>query len=756
MNFLNTCILISCMFVVTNNATISNHNFINFLEKITQRYEFYKNNSVSPHVLEEITNKKSSRSVNVSNVDYLGFVRKLWTAAEIKCFEDIKYMIQHLNSNWSIQMLDAIGKMPSGALLGNFLWMGKYQECVDVQMPRSNNDLNGGIHGTYCVAIWNITTPTTFHVPLHNIPIKTGVCLPSSCSALSVDENIQHLIDIFRRVPVLKQFESFLNLSSLKCKEEETFSNPSTSTFLIFLCLYLSLVIAGSFITIAEYGQFSVLKLSFLKFSKKNPNLNNLLGSWNSEVTNIVNESEECEYDQHLNLVDLEERRKSCFYTTKIQKFCEIMAKVLKCFCLFTNSEKVLDVKGSTKHFSCIHGIRFISMAWVVLGHTYIHNISIFGNYVDLLHGIDNLPFQVIVQGTFSVDTFFLISGFLLAYIYFEEADSKNGDISWIGIIIHRLIRITPVYAVLIAFNVTMFKYIGKGPFWEEDSDVDICRENWWWNLLYINNFLPLESMCVTWTWYLADDMQFFVVGTFLLSILWRWRRTGLLICSLLLLSSWILTWYISYYYNLVPLFWGLSQSTDFKEYKNRLYLAWDVLYSKPYCRIGPYLIGILLAYVLFKNKNAKNISGRWIGIVGWTASSLCCISVIYGVYHIQPEPYLFHFYNALSRSAFSGGVAWVIYTCLSGKAEIVNGILSFDLWVPLSRLTYCAYLFHPLIMSWYFESQKIPLYFTHTNMVMLYFAFLVVSYSAAFVISIIFEAPFINLEKYLRTRLSK
>ncbi|CAL1269391.1 unnamed protein product [Larinioides sclopetarius] len=344
-------------------------------------------------------------------------------------------------------------------------------------------------------------------------------------------------------------------------------------------------------------------------------------------------------------------------------------------------------------------------MAWVILGHTYIHNVDIIGNYMDLLRSVDNLPFQAVMQGTFSVDSFFLISGFLLCYLFLEESDKRNGKINLFFLCLHRFLRLTPVYMLLIAFNTLVFKYTGSGPFWGNDSDAGACKKYWWWNLLYINNFLPMESMCITWTWYLANDMQFFMAGVLILCVLWR------------------------------------------------LLLTWNFIYSKPYCRCGPYIIGILLAYIMYQHKDRKWDLKLGMKCIGWCCASFCSLSVVFGLYHIKDNETLFHFYNALSRSAFGLGLAWVIFCCLSGNGGLVDRFLSLKIWIPLSRLTYCAYLFHPIIMSWYFESQKTPFYFTHANMIMLYFGFLVVSFIAAFVISVTFETPIINIEKMLKEK---
>lgn len=55
-------------------------------------------------------------------------------------------------------------------------------------------------------------------------------------------------------------------------------------------------------------------------------------------------------------------------------------------------------------------------------------------------------------------------------------------------------------------------------------DDVSKCNTMWWTNLLYINNLYPTNYLdqCVPWAWYLADDMQFFIVGIIILVVYHR------------------------------------------------------------------------------------------------------------------------------------------------------------------------------------------------------------------------------------------
>lgn len=50
---------------------------------------------------------------------------------------------------------------------------------------------------------------------------------------------------------------------------------------------------------------------------------------------------------------------------------------------------------------------------------------------------------------------------------------------------------------------------------------------------------------------------------------------------------------------------------------------------------------------------------------------------------------------------AWGVAVAWVAVSCCSGHGGLVNSALSYRGLLPLSRLTYCAYLVHPTIMMY-------------------------------------------------------
>lgn len=71
--------------------------------------------------------------------------------------------------------------------------------------------------------------------------------------------------------------------------------------------------------------------------------------------------------------------------------------KLLLCFSLKTNGSKLLSTQKSEGNIDCINGIRFLSMAWVVLGHTFygstlvpMENVFKYGDVISAFHHIQN------------------------------------------------------------------------------------------------------------------------------------------------------------------------------------------------------------------------------------------------------------------------------------------------------------------------------------------------------------------------------
>ena len=53
-----------------------------------------------------------------------------------------------------------------------------------------------------------------------------------------------------------------------------------------------------------------------------------------------------------------------------------ILGKILLSFSIYTNARKLLNVSQPSGTLTAVNGIRFISMTWVILGHTYYFGLG--------------------------------------------------------------------------------------------------------------------------------------------------------------------------------------------------------------------------------------------------------------------------------------------------------------------------------------------------------------------------------------------
>ena len=278
----------------------------------------------------------------------------------------------------------------------------------------------------------------------------------------------------------------------------------------------------------------------------------------------------------------------------QLSMFSDRMAVVFQGFSLYENIGKLFHVVPNRDGLGSIHGIRFLSMAWVLLGHTYMKfwtNNGFFNNSVDImpLLTVSN-AMAAVRSGIFSVDSFFLIGATLLAYLTLKELDKQRGGGGefWALYYLHRYLRLTGVYAAVVLLHVTYLKFLATGPNSYSLTEMrEGCRDSWWLNLLYINNFdADLgRANCNSWTWYLAVDMQLFLISPLVIYPLWHWPRAGAAWSALLLVGA-----------------TGLRLVRELQDFGDpaREALNYYEVYTKPWYRCQPYIIGLMLGAGLY------------------------------------------------------------------------------------------------------------------------------------------------------------
>lgn len=161
-----------------------------------------------------------------------------------------------------------------------------------------------------------------------------------------------------------------------------------------------------------------------------------------------------------------------------------------------------------------------------------------------------------LINSPLLVDSFLLLSGFLFARLLLIELDKRHGKVNFGLLYIFRYMRLTPAYGAIIALYATWLPRLGSGPLWDQQMQLEQarCRESWWRNALYINNYLGTDRICMFQSWYLAADSQLFVLAPLLLYPLWRYgRRVGAALLATVAFISIAIPFFVTYYGKLDP-----------------------------------------------------------------------------------------------------------------------------------------------------------------------------------------------------------
>lgn len=436
----------------------------------------------------------------------------------------------------------------------------------------------------------------------------------------------------------------------------------------------------------------------------------------------------------------------------KSDKEKNILLKILLTFSFWTNAELLLSVKeqkpGFIKSLDCI---RLFSMCWVVTGHSFIYLVmsDTFMPVVDFPKHFWN---HLLLNAFVSVDTFFVLSGIVVTYLFFKTKPKKRmvaNPITWIMFYVHRYLRLTPPIMLFIGFFTVYAPYI-QGSFSASQmnqlaSQADSCKTTWWQNLIYINNF-PQGMSCYAPTWYLAADTQLYLIAPIILIGLYFSfaAGTGLIVAGCV--GSIIATYILFGAYGLSADMFGNGDVQDF----------FAIAYNKPWVRCPPYLVGMLTGYLLAVYGNRK-IRLNWaISVSAWLVAFVIAAFCLFATYDYDKGSHWSVFTRAtfynFHRLGWGIFICWVVAANHMGWGGPISNFMSHPMWQPFGRLSYCAYIVHWVVLFYFLNVGGHPIHyysawevFTYTSIPATF-----LSYIFAFFWSCMFEIPTLKLEKML------
>ena len=137
-----------------------------------------------------------------------------------------------------------------------------------------------------------------------------------------------------------------------------------------------------------------------------------------------------------------------------------LFTRVFNCFALQRSFAVLTSTETKPGQILCLNGIRVLSINWIVLGHIYLVFSRLIGDksYLGTIINRRNMP--IILNAFPSVDTFFAMSGFLVAYLLLKQLARSGGPINmgvskWVAFYVHRYVRLTAPYLMVILVEVS-------------------------------------------------------------------------------------------------------------------------------------------------------------------------------------------------------------------------------------------------------------------------------------------------------------
>ena len=337
---------------------------------------------------------------------------------------------------WALHMEYASGKLPDGLLYGNTNLLGSWDSCWSVRVLLNNTEhpyvAELSFSGQMCSAVITpapaASSPSASNHRLTLVPalpllaganvtlgqVRYAYCVPSACSA----EDVQVLL-----AAVLSGSGLQVTVSDCHAEREQAQLDGGDLALVVFLAL--------TAVTLLVCTVWDVAVAHGIRLRPRR-----------ADPLPVYHGAGSPPRRPHV---------------------------LVRAFSLYESVPRLMSTVTDSCTIGCLFGLHFLTMAWIVLGHIYIIGLYLLpvSNIGKVPDFVQPLPLQIIFNAFPAVDTFLVISGALVsAGLTREEQAGRRVGLRQLPMLyLHRFLRLTPLYAVVVWFTATLLRHIGSGTF---------------------------------------------------------------------------------------------------------------------------------------------------------------------------------------------------------------------------------------------------------------------------------------------------
>ncbi|XP_045537618.1 uncharacterized protein LOC106711169 [Papilio machaon] len=230
--------------------------------------------------------------------------------------------------------------------------------------------------------------------------------------------------------------------------------------------------------------------------------------------------------------------------------------------------------------------------------------------------------------------------------------------------------------------------------------EIEDCRRDGWQNMLYINNYFD-NTRCMAHTWYVAADMQLFILGTFTLVLIRSDQRRQVVLWAMFVLSLFtapLHTYFQNLYDNII-----ISPEVILDFFVKDP--TFNHSYKRGHTNMACYILGLSLGLIIYKLQQKQlNIEKyKKYKYMFWATCPMMIILILCrGLMYmdgVTPHPALKAICAGLYRPLFGLLIFLFILGMVFKLENVYRPTLEWRGWTSAVRVSYSVYIVHLMLI---------------------------------------------------------